>query len=126
MSRRKKWMYLRAPESRYGLMICTVCKEKIRSGDYRCYETSEAYHSQHRACSEGSPAWAELDAERVARRAELQAKRAEFEAFRAKWGPCGLDYEIDRMADLIQQYDAILGSQLPVIAHEAQERGAGQ
>lgn len=93
----RHYNYSNARYSSSGTMVCSFCNKKITTGDYRYYETPNAYISQHRACCADDPHWKELDNEQAAldhRNAEMLADAT---AFRAKWGVSDLD---DLIGDL--------------------------
>lgn len=80
----KNWEYSDAAFNKCGLMICTACRKKIASGQFRYRETDEAYLSQHRECSSDDPQWAKIDAE-ASKRFE-QRRQAAYAAFVAEFG----------------------------------------
>lgn len=80
------YIYASARSTQVGRMMCSVCNQKIVEGDYRYYETEEAYVPQHRACCANDPYWAKQDAEEAAALAYREAFRAACKEFVEKWG----------------------------------------
>lgn len=58
---KKDWCYSDASDTQVGLMICTACRKKIESGEFRYRETEEAYLPQHRSCCADDPGWKAVD-----------------------------------------------------------------
>lgn len=82
----KQWMYSDTPGHQVGLMICTACRGKIESGEFRYRETEDAYLPQHRACSESDPEWPRLDKKRNDRLAFFARREAALQAFVNEFG----------------------------------------
>lgn len=97
MSRKYHWHYSDAASRQTGTMICTVCRARITRGAYRYRETPDAHLSQHRACSQGDPQWAALDAQRAKDVSRMREKLAAFKRLRQQWGAEELD---DAIADM--------------------------
>lgn len=95
--KKKNWKYAQAETRKCGTMICTHCKQPISSGDYRYYETEEAFHCQHRACSEQDLTWAMLDKRVVEHIAGLRQKLDEYKTFRDRWDEVALNDEIESL-----------------------------
>lgn len=75
---RKTWHYAIAPGTRAGLMVCTVCRKPIESGQFRYHSTKEAHFPQHRACSESDPRWKYLDNHQLKQIADAKATLEDF------------------------------------------------
>lgn len=97
MAKKKRWQYCSANGGSHGTMICTACQKKVTEGQYRVYETEEAYHVQHRACSKSDPKWAELDASQTNHVEATRARLAAYIAFRDEWNESALNEEIEDM-----------------------------
>jgi hypothetical protein len=97
VAKKKHWKYLNAATCRLGTMVCITCGQVINVGQYRSYETEEAYHPQHRKCSSDDPKWLALDAESAREVPRLQQQLAAYQAFRMKWDETALDEEIAGM-----------------------------
>lgn len=54
MARKKRTLrYEYESHNRHGEMVCQLCRKKIKHGEsYRWWETSNAYLSEHRSCTE--------------------------------------------------------------------------
>ncbi len=65
MAKRKRYLnYEYKSNCTHGRMICQICGKKIEHGmSYRWWETSDAYLSEHRSCTEDDPTWKQLDKE---------------------------------------------------------------
>lgn len=63
MSKRKRRFYYEyETKNRHGCMQCQICGKEIKPGlSYRWWETSDAYLSEHRSCTEDDPEWKKLD-----------------------------------------------------------------
>lgn len=90
--------------SSHGLMRCASCHKPIQLNDrgfateaYGCYETSEAYVTFHRACSESHPAWAKYDLERATAAEKQRQFQEDCRAFHAKWGVTDFTDEAEEM-----------------------------
>jgi hypothetical protein len=102
----KKWTYANARGCTYGTMICTVCKKKITSGEFRVRETEEAYLPQHRACSSNDPNWAKLDADKQNYINGVKERLAAFIEFKKQWNVeiDDFDEEIESMQAMVEHY----------------------
>ena len=96
----KKWHYATAPSSQHGTMICTACKKKIESGDYRVRETAAAYMPQHRKCSESDKHWKAIDAQEGRHKKHFENYLAACIEFKKKW-------DCDELDDLIYELQAV-------------------
>lgn len=96
------WMHADSRVSSCGDMKCTACGQSINEGDYRYRQKSSRgdwhYQSQHRACSESDPAWAEMDAIRKQSIEDAKAMSRACREFKATWG-------VDELDDYIQDDD---------------------
>ena len=63
MSRRKRnFHYEYESHNTHGRMKCQICGKKIEKGSsYRWWETTDAYLSEHRSCTEDDPKWKVFD-----------------------------------------------------------------
>jgi hypothetical protein len=75
----------------------------VTEGEYRVYETEEAFHVQHRACSKSDPKWGELDARQVNYLEATKARLAAYIAFRDEWNESALDEEIEDMQAYLKE-----------------------
>ena len=57
MSKKKNWVYTNASYSSHGLMKCCSCNDHITDGDYRYYDSGEAYVCQCYRCGRGDQKW---------------------------------------------------------------------
>jgi hypothetical protein len=99
--KKKRWQYCSAIGGSHGTMICTACQKKVTEGDYRVYETEEAYHVQHRACSKFDPKWTELDDYRTQQINNIRERLAAYTAFRDEWNESALNDEIADMQRIL-------------------------
>lgn len=97
MSRKRHYVYVALPWSSVGLMCCSCCGKKITEGQYRYFETEEAYVPQHRACCEDDPEWKQLDKEQAIREQQRSDMLADAIAFRDKWGVTDLNELIEEL-----------------------------
>jgi hypothetical protein len=67
-------------------MRCSICNRKIEVGEFRYYETTNAYVSQHRACTEDDPEWSARDENKAKHSQRLSELKRACEAFNAQWG----------------------------------------
>lgn len=95
--KRKNWRYMSADNCSYGTMICISCHKKVTEGPFRFYETDEAFHVQHRACSSEDPKWAELDHQAADSITSTRDRLAAYIAFRDQWDESALDEGIEQM-----------------------------
>jgi hypothetical protein len=98
----RNWRYADAKTSMTGTMICTCCNRPITSGEYRYFETGEAYHSQHRSCSEHDPAWLKIDREWAEHLERQRNKLTAYKEFRDKWDESALDEEIENLEQYLE------------------------
>lgn len=61
MGKRKDWVYTNANGQSIGLMKCCSCGKKITEGEFRYYETEEAYVCQCKKCGGSDNRWIERD-----------------------------------------------------------------
>jgi hypothetical protein len=100
---KKRWQYCSANGGSHGTMICTACRKLVTEGEYRVYETEEAFHVQHRSCSKSDPKWAELDARQVNYVEATKARLAAYIAFRDEWNESALNEEIEDMQAYLKE-----------------------
>ncbi|WP_126223444.1 hypothetical protein [Burkholderia ambifaria] len=102
MGKKKNWRYQNADNCSYGTMICTACHKKVTEGQFRVYETAEAFHVQHRACSTTDPKWAEMDSRMADAIRSNRERLAAYLKFREQWGESALDEVIEEMQDFLK------------------------
>lgn len=85
-----------------GLMRCASCHKPIEVDEqgfaripFAYYETSEAYVTFHRSCTESNPAWAKYDEDSAVREKHEREFKAACKAFRMRWDIDDLDHYID-------------------------------
>lgn len=61
MGKRRDWTYTEAPGCKVGLMKCCSCGKKITEGEYRYFETEDAYIPQCKPCGGSDSRWVERD-----------------------------------------------------------------
>lgn len=61
MAKNKHWIYQDANGCTVGLMKCCGCGKKITSGEFRYYDSGDAYVCQCKACGGGDTKWMERD-----------------------------------------------------------------
>jgi len=88
-----KYTYSDVSHCLVGLMICQICRTKIKEGQYRYYLNVklDAYISEHRECSKSDENWGILDRienKKLKDKAELNAI---CEDFYEKYGNAGVD-----------------------------------
>lgn len=66
MGKRKYWVYAEANSCTVGLMKCCSCGKKITEGEFRYYETEEAYVCQCKTCGGSDSRWIERDRQEAA------------------------------------------------------------
>ena len=66
MGKRKDWVYAEANGCTVGLMKCCSCGKKITEGEFRYYETEEAYVCQCKTCGGSDSRWIERDRQEAA------------------------------------------------------------
>lgn len=66
MGKRKYWVYAEANSCTVGLMKCCSCGKKIAEGEFRYYETEEAYVCQCKTCGGSDSRWIERDRQEAA------------------------------------------------------------
>ena len=66
MGKRRHWVYAEANGCTVGLMRCCSCGKKITSGEFRYYETEEAYVCQCKKCGGSDKCWIEKDRQEAA------------------------------------------------------------
>lgn len=103
----KQWEYGDTKTYKCGTMICTHCKIKITSGEFRFYETDESYHCQHRACSAKDIEWSRIDKIRAENISYLQMKLNAYKEFRDKWGDSDISDEIYSLKKILSNPDSI-------------------
>lgn len=88
MSRKKRtFHYEYESHSRHGQMKCQLCHKEIKPGlSYRWWETSDAYLSEHRSCTEDDPKWKELDKNKQVVQDWQKAYKEACDEFLQKWG----------------------------------------
>ena len=88
MSRKKRhFHYEYESRSRHGNMKCQICGKGIAIGlSYRWWETSDAYLSEHRSCTEDDPKWKNLDEQKEAGIKWQEDYEKACEEFLEKWG----------------------------------------
>lgn len=100
---KKNWEYCSANGGSHGTMICTACRQKVTEGQYRVYETEEAFHVQHRACSKDDPQWAVLDNSEASTIRSARERLAAYIAFRDEWNESALNEEISDLQDFLNR-----------------------
>ena len=86
MTRRRDWRYGVAPGQQVGLMICTACRTKIETGEFRYRETEEAYLPQHKQCSLGDPEWVKMEQRQREYAAFYEERKAALQVYINKYG----------------------------------------
>tara|TARA_R100001086_G_scaffold187490_2_gene105581 strand:- start:2231 stop:2533 length:303 start_codon:yes stop_codon:yes gene_type:complete len=79
------YQYVDARFIKTGIMLCTVCGKAIYEGEYRFYETAEAYFNTHKHCCSDDPEWARRDAIKEAAEQRLKNIEKDFNNILVKY-----------------------------------------
>lgn len=66
MAKNKHWIYQEANGCTVGLMKCCGCGKKITSGEFRYYDSGNAYVCQCKSCGGSEARWVERDRQHAA------------------------------------------------------------
>ena len=88
MARRKRhFHYEYESHNTHGLMKCQICGKKIEKGlSYRWWETTDAYLSEHRSCTQDDPEWTKLDKQKQESQDWQEGYDQACKDFLEKWG----------------------------------------
>lgn len=111
MGKSKHWVYAEANGCTVGLMKCCSCGKKITEGEFRYYETEEAYVCQCKKCGGSDNRWVERDRKRESLLREQWIERARTEhtvllsrienAYREGW----YDANTEGMSDIEEDWE---------------------
>ncbi|MGE8063885.1 hypothetical protein [Pseudomonas sp. NPDC089569] len=94
----RRYEYVDAKQQKHGPMICSVCRESIREGQFRSHELPDVFVVQHRRCCDHDPMWSVVDKEIL----DSNTRAAEYlkacKEFQLKWNTTALDDEIARLS----------------------------
>lgn len=88
MARKKReFHYEYESRNRHGKRICQICHKEIKAGlSYRWWETTDAYLSEHRSCTEDDPKWKEFDKQKQSKQEWEESYMLAYKEFLEKWG----------------------------------------
>lgn len=97
-----EWEYVCSDSSFAGLMVCSGCGEKIKSGQYKYQMGVGGCVTFHRKCSADDEEWSKIDHKKRVWLRGYKEQLSDYQKLKGKWGCSALDMDIENVQRCIQ------------------------